>query len=74
MDPAINYDDLKNLYAQASLPPEAKKVKPGEYLNIFPARLPRHCSPPVRISELRGLLLPMYILGWYYTIRMPVRP
>ncbi|KAL1711903.1 hypothetical protein EV715DRAFT_297581 [Schizophyllum commune] len=68
MDPAINYDDPKNLYAQANLPPEAKKVKPGEHLDIFPARLPRHCAPPVRISELRGLFPPMFILGWYYTM------
>ncbi|KAL1678351.1 hypothetical protein EV122DRAFT_252010 [Schizophyllum commune] len=68
MDPAINYDDLKNLYAQANLPPKAKKVKPGEHLDIFPNRLRRHCAPPLRISELRGLFPPMHILGWYYTM------
>ena len=66
--PRNSYDDLKNLYAQANLPPEAKKVKPGEHLDIFPARLPRHCAPPLRISELRGLFPPLYILGWYYTM------
>ncbi|KAI5833881.1 hypothetical protein K523DRAFT_412894 [Schizophyllum commune Tattone D] len=43
MDPAINYDDLKNIYAQANLRPEAKKVKPGEHLDCSP-------PPPLRTS------------------------
>ena len=61
-----SYSRLNDLYRQAKPPPS--KVKRGEHLDLFPARIVHYCEPPLRSAEVHGLLPPMYILGWYYTV------
>ncbi|KAI9068861.1 hypothetical protein FKP32DRAFT_1754232 [Trametes sanguinea] len=62
----VDYGRLNDIYRQAK--PPATKVKRGEHLDLFPARLAHDCVPPLRSAEVHGLLPPMYILGWYYTM------
>ncbi|KAL1712876.1 hypothetical protein EV715DRAFT_171292, partial [Schizophyllum commune] len=49
--------------------PKPKSVLPGEHLDLFPARLPRDCEPPLMGTDVQGLQPPMYILGWDYTLQ-----
>ena len=61
-----SYSRLNDIYRQAK--PPATKVKRGEHLDLFPARIAHDCEPPLRSAEVHGLLPPMYFLGWYYTV------
>ncbi|KAL1662311.1 hypothetical protein GGF50DRAFT_117102 [Schizophyllum commune] len=66
MSSTVDYSRLNDIYRQAK--PPAAKVKRGERLDLFPARLAYDCVPPLRSAEVHGLLPPMYILGWHYTM------
>ena len=63
-----SYSRLNDIYRQANSKPPATKVKRGEHLDLFPARIAHDCEPPLRSAEVHGLLPPMYFLGWYYTV------
>ncbi|KAI5833879.1 hypothetical protein K523DRAFT_412892 [Schizophyllum commune Tattone D] len=66
MASTVDYSRLNDIYRQAK--PPATKVERGERLDLFPARIVHYCEPPLRSAEVHGLLPPMYILGWYYTM------
>ncbi|KAL1689526.1 hypothetical protein GGG16DRAFT_57649, partial [Schizophyllum commune] len=40
---------------------------PDEHLDVFPARLPRPCEPPLVLYTVDNMWPPMYMLGWSYT-------
>ncbi|KAI5887531.1 uncharacterized protein SCHCODRAFT_01034997 [Schizophyllum commune H4-8] len=64
--PVRLYSRLNDIHCQAR--PRPTKVQRGERLDLFPARLTHHSVPPLMSLVVDGLLPPMYILGWYYTM------
>ncbi|EPQ55618.1 hypothetical protein GLOTRDRAFT_121161 [Gloeophyllum trabeum ATCC 11539] len=65
---AAPVDDLNKAYIQAQAKPRPIKPKPGQHLDVFPARLPRRCEPPLICCVVENLRPPMYLLGWHFTL------
>ena len=42
-------------------------LMPDEHLDVFTARLPRPCEPPLMLCTVENMWPPMYMLGWSYT-------
>ncbi|CDO77938.1 hypothetical protein BN946_scf184577.g1 [Trametes cinnabarina] len=67
MATAVDYSNVNKAYAHTQSQAKPTTPMPGEHLDVFPARLPRHCEPPLMSYTVENMWPPMYVLGWLYT-------